>query len=84
MYENNVFIKPLKYNNNNSNLKIGKVNDFYDWVREVLAEGVRAGKWYNSHSLIGLAGYINDKNSRMIGYATLRQLRMKNGNFMPV
>ena len=65
MYENNALIKPFKYNNN-FNLKIRKVNDFYDWAREVVAKGVRAGKWYNSHSPMGLAGYINDKNSRMI------------------
>jgi polycystin 1L2 len=45
-----------------------------------LSEGLRAGKWYNKDQPIGLAGYINDKNSRMIGYATIRQLRMKNSN----
>jgi polycystin 1L2 len=45
-----------------------------------LSEGLRAGKWYNEDQPIGLAGYINDKSSRMIGYATIRQLRMKNSN----
>jgi hypothetical protein len=44
----------------------------------VLAPGIRAGKWYNNFNPTGLAGYVSDKNSRMIGYATLRQLRAKN------
>jgi len=39
---------------------------------------LRAGKWYNKDRPIGLAGFINDKKSRMIGYATLRQSRVKN------
>ncbi len=36
-----------------------------------------ATKWYNDDRPINLAGFINDKNSRMVGYATLRQLRVK-------
>ena len=58
--------------------QIKSPNDFYDWARQVLAPGLRAGTWYNQDIPLGLAGYINDKNSRMIGYATLRQLRVKN------
>jgi hypothetical protein len=60
------------------NIKIKKPSDFYDWARDVLAPGFRAGKWYNNDAPAGLAGYTSDKNSRMIGYATLRQLRVKN------
>jgi hypothetical protein len=51
--------------------------DFYNWAREILAPGLRASKWYNDDRPINLAGYINDKNSRMVGYATMRQLRVK-------
>jgi hypothetical protein len=36
--------------------------------------------WYNDEQPYGLAGYTNDFVSRMVGYATFRQLRVKNGN----
>ena len=55
------------------------VEDFWDWTRDVLAPGLRAGKWYNGMQPYGLAGYINDTTSRMVGYALLRQVRMKKG-----
>ena len=44
-----------------------------------MAVGLRAGVWYNSSQPYGLAGFLNDYSSRMIGYATLRQIRVNNG-----
>ena len=44
-----------------------------------MAPGLRAEVWYNNHQPYGLAGYINDASSRMIGYATLRQMRVAKG-----
>ena len=61
--------------------KINKVEDFWSWATETMAVGLRAGVWYNSSQPYGLAGYLNDYTSRMIGYATLRQIRVKNGMF---
>ena len=43
-----------------------------------MAVGLRANKWYNDGQPYGLAGYINDFSSRMVGYATLRQIRVRN------
>ena len=43
-----------------------------------MSTGLRANTWYNKEQPYGLAGYINDFSSRMIGYAALRQLRVKN------
>jgi hypothetical protein len=43
-----------------------------------LAVGLRANNWYNNGQPYGLAGFINDFSSRMVGYATLRQLRVRN------
>ncbi len=42
---------------------------------------MRASKWYDQKQSqpYGLAGFMNDYSSRMVGYATLRQLRVKNG-----
>ena len=45
-----------------------------------LSPGLRANEWYNGEQPYGLAGFIGDFTSRMVGYATLRQLRVKNGN----
>ena len=47
-----------------------------------MAVGLRAGVWYNSSQPYGLAGFLNDYSSRMIGYATLRQVRVKDGKFL--
>ncbi len=38
---------------------------------------IRAQQWYNGDSPRNLSGYINDKSNRMIGWATMRQLRIK-------
>ncbi len=59
-----------------------KVDEFWDWAREVLAPGLRASTLYNGMQPFGLAGYINDTSSRMIGYAVLRQVRMKKGEYL--
>ena len=46
-----------------------------------LSSGLRANEWYNNNQPYGLTGFLNDFASRMIGYATLRQLRVKNSKF---
>lgn len=60
-------------------VKLRDVNEFWDWSRNIIASGLRVNSWYNGKQPLGLAGYINDRNSRIIGYATFRQLRMKPG-----
>ena len=60
--------------------KINSANDFWTWANNVLVKELRADAWYNGDQPYGLAGYINDRASRMIGYATIRQIRTKNGN----
>jgi hypothetical protein len=59
--------------------KIRNVENIWLWIIDKLAPGLRANRWYNKGQPYGLAGLINDFSSRMIGYATLRQLRIKNG-----
>ncbi len=54
-------------------------DDFWLWAINKLASGLRANTWYNDAQPYGLPGYINDFSSRMIGFAVLRQLRVKNG-----
>ena len=59
-------------------LKIKTNEDFWSWSINKLAPGLRASTWYNQKPSYGLAGFINDFASRMVGYATLRQLRVSN------
>ncbi len=49
-----------------------------------MAPSLRAGVWYDTQASqpVGLAGFINDRSSRMIGYATMRQIRVKKGEFI--
>lgn len=44
-----------------------------------MVDGIRAGVWYNDGQPLFLRGYINDKQSRIMGYATMRQLRVQKG-----
>ena len=59
--------------------QITSVDDFWKWSISKLAVGLRANNWYNDGQPYGLAGFINDFSSRVVGYATFRQLRVKNG-----
>ena len=64
--------------------KIKSVSDFWTWSTDKLAKGLRAQAWYENSQPYGLAGYINDTSSRLIGYATMRQVRdneSKNSRF---
>ena len=61
------------------NYKISNVDDFWSWSIDKLSLGLRANTWYNGSQPYGLAGFLNDFSSRMVGFATLRQLRVKNG-----
>ena len=65
-------------------IKIYNINDFWSWSMNKLATGLRANTWYNDEQPYGLAGFLNDFSSRMIGYATLRQLRVKNGKHLKI
>ena len=40
-------------------------------------ENIRAQSWYNGQSPKDLSGFINDKSNRLIGWPTMRQLRIK-------
>ena len=45
-----------------------------------MGNGLRALNYYNDEQPLFLRGYINDKQSRIMGYATMRQLRVTPGN----
>ena len=58
-------------------MKIATINDYWQWLQGSFASNLRAQQWYNGDSPRYLNGYINDRTNRMIGWATMRQLRIK-------
>lgn len=57
---------------------MSSIDDIWSWLINTVAVGLRANTWYNGQQPYGLAGYVNDFASRMVGYALLRQVRVGN------
>lgn len=65
-------------------LQVNTVEDFWRWAINKLAPGLRAQRWYNDFAPIDQRGFLGDRNSRIIGFATMRQVRTKaDGCFVP-
>ena len=61
-------------------MQIKSTDNFWNWTINTMIPNLRASQWYNSKQPFGLRGFIDDKASRMMGYATMRQVRIKKGN----
>ena len=57
--------------------KIVTSNDWWNWVHNTAVPAVRAQKHYNGMPAYGLRGFMGDKANRIMGYAVLRQIRVK-------
>jgi hypothetical protein len=57
--------------------KISTINDYWNWLEESFVSNIHAQEWYNGDSPRNLSGFINDKTNRLIGWPTMRQLRIK-------
>ncbi|CAF1090184.1 unnamed protein product [Adineta ricciae] len=57
--------------------KISTVDDCWNWLENSFMRNLRAQTWYNGDAPRNLSGFINDKSNRLIGWATMRQLRVK-------
>ena len=57
--------------------RIFTIDDYWKWLQNSFVENVRAQNWYNDDLPKYLNGYLNDKTNRLIGWATMRQLRIK-------
>lgn len=57
---------------------INRVEDFYKWATEVMAPALRVSTYYNGNQAYYMAGFLGDFSSRLLGYATLRQVRVNN------
>ncbi|CAF3727871.1 unnamed protein product [Adineta steineri] len=57
--------------------KITTIDDYWNWLENNFITNIRAQQWYNNDPPRNLSGFINDKSNRLIGWATMRQLRVK-------
>lgn len=51
--------------------------DFWKWAKETFMPAVQVGPWYNGYAPLGMRGFLDDRTNRMMGYAVLRQVRIK-------
>ncbi|CAF1642081.1 unnamed protein product, partial [Adineta ricciae] len=61
----------------NDYTQITTVTQFWFWLQNSFISNLRSQQWYNNDIPKYLNGYINDKSNRLIGWATMRQLRVK-------
>ena len=57
--------------------QIGAIGDYWDWLQGPFVGQLRAQQWYNGQPPRNLSGFLNDKASRLIGWASIRQLRIQ-------
>ncbi|VDO00120.1 unnamed protein product, partial [Rodentolepis nana] len=56
---------------------INSIDGIWNWLEKVLLPNLRAGKWYNGMPPIGQRSLIGDRMNRIMGYATMRQVRVR-------
>ncbi|CAF1184626.1 unnamed protein product [Adineta ricciae] len=57
--------------------EVSTIDKYWQWLGSSFVDNLRAQKWYNGDPPRNLSGFINDKSHRLIGWATMRQLRVK-------
>ncbi|CAF1057584.1 unnamed protein product [Adineta steineri] len=61
----------------NSRIQINTIDEYWYWLENSFVSNIRAQQWYNGDIPQYLNGFLNDKSNRFIGWATIRQLRIK-------
>ena len=59
--------------------QIASHQQFWNWLNITFLPGLVAGQWYNGDWLPTAKGFLADRANRIMGYATMRQLRVKPG-----
>ena len=52
------------------------IDDYWHWLHSSFVGNMRAQRWYNGDAPRNLSGFVDDKANRLIGWVTMRQLRM--------
>ena len=53
--------------------------DYWNWLNKTFVGNLRAQWWYSGDPPQHLTGFLNDKSTRLLGWATMRQLRVQSG-----
>ena len=68
----------LPYHHPQTPSQIYTTDQLYQWLEQTLTGRLlRAPRWYNKQTQLSQRGYIVDRVNRLMGYASLRQLRVK-------
>ncbi|XP_035695813.1 polycystic kidney disease protein 1-like 2 [Branchiostoma floridae] len=59
--------------------QIKTAENFWAWAQGPLLDGLRPGPWYNQQPADNMGPLVADKISMLVGYAIIRQLRVKEG-----
>ena len=52
-------------------------SDVWSWLKNSFISNLRAQQWYNGDQPRYLNGYLNDKSNRLVGWATIKQFRVR-------
>lgn len=56
---------------------MGTIDDYWSWLENDFVGNIRAQPWYNGQAPRNLSGFLDDKTNRLIGWAVVRQRRVK-------
>ncbi|XP_068213289.1 polycystin-1-like [Palaemon carinicauda] len=65
------------YTNDNDFTQVTNTDRLWYYIYNVLLQNLRADKLYNGKPPYGLRGFLEDHYNRIMGYATIRQIRTK-------
>ncbi|CAG0890374.1 unnamed protein product [Darwinula stevensoni] len=57
--------------------KVVTTSDYWSWLNGVVMDQLRAQNWYNGDAPWGFKGFLDDRVNRLLGYGTLRQVRVR-------
>lgn len=60
-------------------LQITTINEYWKWLEESFVDHLIAENWYNGKADNYSQSFLSDQTNRLIGWATMRQLRIKAG-----
>ena len=65
--------------NNFSN--IATIDQFWSWLEGHFIEEILVRNWYNGQPAYDVGDYLSDQTNYLLGWVTMRQLRVKPGEF---
>ncbi|CAF4226444.1 unnamed protein product, partial [Adineta steineri] len=74
------YLRQLFLNPNSATLnfqQITTITHYWNWLEESFVNNIVSEQWYNGRPDNTSQGYIIDKTNRLVGWATMRQLRIK-------